>query len=769
MLNLALRILLRNGWLTASLCFGLLTAVAVTTSIPLYTRGALQRVLIRDLVDYRDREDIYPGGFTISRRFSSARYSAEVFKELPKYEEHVRRSLEVDLSLPIEISTSRLDIKSLYILDADREFDFDLVRSTNLIALSDLPSHISIVAGDLPSEIARDDVFEVLVTEEAMFENDYLLGKTYEIFDVRLNRVCSVLIAGVFQVDPSSKGYWYANLADLDNAVFMDPKLFRSILSTQSVWLADARWYFGLDLSQLHTSEIGSLKRNMEKQMSSLDDLGASVSTPLIGIIDDYLEKQANIILLLLFIIVPVLVILVYFLIMLAGIIMESETNDIALLKSRGASSGRVITLYLIVFSIPTILALVAGPFAGVGIARLIGTSSGFLRFGNTEGFSTSLSFGVWLYGLAAVTLCFSTVLAPIIKSSKTTIVIHKTRQARIGRSWLWKGLIPAIALALIALYGLYSFGIRQQILTATSAKGGDLPLDPIYLVAASLFIFGVGMLVLRLLPLVVLSIFAIVRRITSASLYAAITRIGRSFTRERYAFLFLLLTVASGIFFASTARSTNLATSHKFLYANGTDVRLLFATSGSSERFLDFLKERRRLIEAYPALDEVQSSGVRYSRSVYDYERIAGVESATIVSRIPEAVLVTPSGRRLNVSILAIDPVSFGKTSWYRNDLNPYNLRSYLETLIKYPDHIFLSTGSFEGYQSSTKPFSVQVPGYNPFEAAIALPPSAGFSSIHSFQYISLLVLKSDLSNSLNRGGKFMKNKLRNLFFSQL
>jgi putative ABC transport system permease protein len=750
MLALALQKLISKGWLTSCLCCGLIAAVALVTSIPIYTEGALQRVLRQDMIDYREKRNSYPGGFVITKNFTTARNSVDLFKDLPDYETEIERRLLDGIPLPLLVSTSRLDLKSIFVSDGRIEGKSIRPRTTRISSLPGIERHVVLVAGEFPSPHKTDETYEVMIHEEAMEKMDFLLGKTYEILDMQFEPVFSVRVSGVFRINPASQAFWHSNLQNLDNAFFISPSQFTTIVSSElSQWAVDAKWYYGFDVSMIDTAECESLKKKLVSQAEFFSTIEAFTKIPLLNIIDVYLVKRENLTTLLLFMIVPALIIAEYFVFMLVELIMESEANDIALLQSRGSRRGQIVALYYLMFSLPSLVALLIGPFAGRGAARIIGAADGFLKFGNTEGFASTINLRIWLYAVAAVIICFATILIPIIRSSGTTIVLHKAKVARPGRRWIWRGLVPAGVLISVAMYALYSYRMRQQILMITSVQGIELPMDPLYFIAVSFFIFGSGMLCLRALPVSVLLLFRFTGRMLPTVLYTSLLQVGRSFNRERYAFMFLVLTVAGGIFYSNAARTLNLSTEHRIRYENGADVRLIPRTSpirrnqstgivatptrtdgplgedqGGAQLSADFIKfiaAKNKLFDIYPSLRNIRSIRASGTRRISDYEMVDGVESATMIAKIPEAVLVAPTGRREDIAIIAVEPARFANASWYRNDLNEYTLLSYLEALARYPDHVFASPGILERYDNHLqKPFSIHVPGSSFFDVYV-------------------------------------------------
>lgn len=123
MFIVAARKLIRNKWLSLCLVVGLLAAVALVTSIPMYSEGALQRVLRKDLIDYRDRTGYYPGGFTVRTLMSSTEDSIGNLLGLPDYTAAIEKSLLESLPLPVIIKTFRVNLKSLFALTSLEEDD----------------------------------------------------------------------------------------------------------------------------------------------------------------------------------------------------------------------------------------------------------------------------------------------------------------------------------------------------------------------------------------------------------------------------------------------------------------------------------------------------------------------------------------------------------------------------------------------------------------------------------------------------------------------
>lgn len=75
---------------------------------------------------------------------------------------------------------------------------------------------------------------------------------------------------------------------------------------------------------------------------------------------------------------------------------------------------------------------------------------------------------------------------------------------------------------------------------------------------------------------------------------------------------------------------------------------------------------------------------------------------------------------------MVAVDPETFGRTAWYRPDLNEYSLLSYLTALGRSPDHVFVSGDITNRHKSDIgKPFDLQISGEGAVDVYVAGPVS--------------------------------------------
>ena len=134
---------------------------------------------------------------------------------------------------------------------------------------------------------------------------------------------------------------------------------------------------------------------------------------------------------------------------------------------------------------------------------------------------------------------------------------------------------------------------------------------------------------------------------------------------------LFLILSVAVGIFSANAARTLNQNIEDRIRYDTGADVVLT----------VEWLQEQAYGIDGKP----IDGEYINIEPDFTMYEQIEGVESAAKVY-VNSSVKVQAKANmssQSGVELMGIDPAEFSKTTWTRNDLfYPYHINAYLKLL---------------------------------------------------------------------------------------
>jgi putative ABC transport system permease protein len=692
------RKMVNNKRLIGCLLIGLILAAAMISSIPIYTDGVLQRMLTKDLENYQRTTGRYPGTYYYDEKLYNMSKS-QVADRINKLDEIFNKKFYPQLGLPYHEFNWRVTNDYLSSLP-EREEEGRKTRSVRVEAYSNLEEHIKILHGRMPSDKKVGDTYEVMVTEAAVHNMDILLDKVFLVRDVLREdrKYIKIKVVGVFTIKDPQDPYWMEGSWQMPESFIMNYELFNSEYMEEEITsITNVRWFYALDYHKIKVSNLGRLVSVLDYQIEVLR-AGFGDLMPAVSILERYVERSKLLKTTLWVIQIPVLFMITFYLFMVSQLIIEQEKNEIAVLKSRGASRGHIVKDYLIQSLILCGIALAAGPPAGLLLCRVIGASNGFLQFVNRTRLPIHLNLRAYIYVIIGLIFFILTMIIPAIRATGTTIVVHKQKNARKLSTNLWKKYFIDVLLMAVSLYGLYTYKNRQDILKLTGAKGSELPIDPLLFLISTLFIIALGMMFLRIFPYMVMVIFKLGRKVWGPVTYSSMINASRSGGRDGFIILFLVLTISVGIFNANAARTINTNEEEKVKYALGAD--LVLRTRWENDG------------QASPAMgppygnmgqgDSGMSRPVTYREPPFiPYTQLRGVESVTKVFVKRNALTTVGKKTAGNTYVMGIESHEFGKTAWFRNSLLPHHIYDYLNVLAADPTAFLVSTSFKEKYDA--------------------------------------------------------------------
>ena len=178
-------------------------------------------------------------------------------------------------------------------------------------------------------------------------------------------------------------------------------------------------------------------------------------------------QDRAFLLNLLLFVLsVPMIVVVLYYIATSVGLIIDRQRNEIALLKSRGASTIQIIAIYLTEGVIMGAFALIIGPIIGLGVAELIGDSYGFLLFAQRPPLPLWVDSETIQYAVGAVVISVLASLIPAVGAARHSIVSYKQQIARSSSAPMWQRFFVDFLLLAVSGYGYRLLSQNQSIIT---------------------------------------------------------------------------------------------------------------------------------------------------------------------------------------------------------------------------------------------------------------------------------------------------------------
>lgn len=679
---------INNLRLEASLLAGLIVAVSVVSSIPTYTNGALQFVLMKRWIESTD-----PGRMPNTLMFYHDPMVESTVDEYHAVTEFLDQAVSKRLGTPIH--SARLgEISTSAFYDED-DIRGDRVGYANIRFLTNLFDLVDITDGRLPgSKRLPDGAIEAIVDEAALDELGLLVGKTYVFpigreseYDTEVNTL-RVKVVGTFkaQIKPEEAPSWLY-LPPFEKSFFVTEELFLNDLALiDDISVGQYVWYTVLDHSGVRVDYLDrwiSDLRYIESRVGQLMPGTRAWKYPL-NIFEYFLEQAYYLKLFMFALSVPILGMVLYFVVLAAGLTVRRRRTEIAMLRSRGAGVMQIVLSYLLEWAMLGLIALLVGPYLGLFIAKAIGAASGFLSFVDRQALPAILAEDAYIYGAVGLLIAIAACLIPVLQAARHSIVTYKRELARSAHAPTWQRYFIDFLLLGLSYYGYRMLSRQAAALNSgqmASASEAQMLVDPQLFLIPTVFILAAGLFTLRVLPLLMRGLNLLTSRLGGVSLSMTVLQMARNPGQYNPLLLLLIITVASGIYSAATARTLDQNFEDRLRYRYGADVVLqeqwVMPSGGTG-------------YVGQSGTDEASEEPFVYEPPFYIHKELPGVAAAAKVLR--DSVSVRVGGKYLSGgTLIAIDPVEYAKVGWFREDLAPTHLYNYLNLLIQVPSGVLV------------------------------------------------------------------------------
>ena len=548
--------------------------------------------------------------------------------------------------------------------------DDELRPRAHFVYFSDIEEHVRLLNGaerqpaapTTDPEIAPS--FEVWMSAEGAAALEVAVGDTFDLHPFWRDDVApvTVTVAGLIEPEAPAEEYWFGGADRLvvdttrwpTYVLVIDEAAFANTIAPYLPNIDGTFETYGF----VDTGRIDSRNaEEVELRLNALSDALrrelplTSLDTELADTIASYRDKLFFTRLPLFALMLLIVGIALYYLVLVVTMLVERQAGEIALLKSRGAGIGQIMTVYLVEGLALTVFAVVLGPLLAAGAIRLLGPTPPFEELSDGQLLDVTLTPAAFGMAFLGAVLALAALLWPAYRAAIGGIISYKLRLARPPQQPLF--LRYYLDLALVGVGAFLFYQLRQRGSLVTERLFDDLSADPLLLVSPALFMLMIALVFLRLFPLILRGVAWLLRGLGGATVLLGLWRMVRSPLHYSRLILLLLLATSVGMFAAGFGATLDRSFEDRAAYEAGAGGRV----TGIREPARTSAAELEAMVEAIPGLDGAAAA-----------TRLSG-------SYVPER------GGSSSVSLLAVSE-SFEDAAFWRNDFAGQSLGSLLGKL---------------------------------------------------------------------------------------
>jgi len=671
-LQLVFRRSLANWKLLSCVVIGVVVAVALVSSMPLFSNTlsdlGLARALSERAIELVDLQ-VYAPGYTVNGEEYLENWNT------------VRNQVTRNIGSVVRQEERYIKTQTFSAGWADRPIPTGPTRPKgHFQVFTNIEKHVTLVDGrypePFPAGLEPEELLQPGLEVEAMIGSD-IAG----IFDVWVGdrlvllygwgqyptRI-TVRITGIIDAIDMEEEYWF-----LKDDMFILPDdmsggtegptvplfipeqtMFEGIGRLVPNLKATYNWYYFMDIGEITSLNSAAVKRGVQRLQSQIitDLPRSSALTALDSIITTYEHKLLFTQIPLFLLIFQIVGIILYYVVTVANMVIDQQAGEIALLRSRGASTLQLLGIYFTEGLFISAIGGVVGPFLGAAVFSLLGKTAPFLPL--TGGGFLDIRFSTMVFVLAGASafLCLIALLFPAIRAARMGVVSQRQHIARPPRTPFWQRYF--LDIIMLAIGGILFWELQERGTLTSQDFFGELGIDPLLLVTPILFMIAAAIVFLRLFPLLIALAARLSRYTSNTAVVLSLRYMARNPMHYGRLILLLMMAASVGMFAASFLGTLERSYDERAMYATGSDIRL--------GGLYDYRSGKGTIEERYSEVPGVEEVSVSY--------RGSGVMGSLFT--------------QVDFSFLAVDPSSFKEIAWFREDFATSSFTDIMAVLEK-------------------------------------------------------------------------------------
>jgi len=558
-----------------------------------------------------------------------------------------------------------------------------------LQSLTGYASHVTVLAGRLPQATGTGQPIEVALGSAAFKQSGLAVGDAftfYEDFDTceralpppdaspppfpckpqaTVSFSYPAVVVGVIDPVDVADHFWVQGVGGyfdptrpLDGAgpvlpMFTDESsLLNGFGSIHPGYRVTLAYNVFADPQKLSRTNYQRARSDIHALYDEFSPIGGVAFSPLTTTLDNFGTSENYQQVPLTILLLEIAAVALFYVVLMSAVVVERQAMEIALLRSRGATIGQVVSLYVLEGLVVGVPVMLVAPFLAAATTALLGLTPIFTNVAEHRLLPVTVlpeSFGLAGVGVG---LSLLALIAPAFIVSRRSAVSQRRAEGRPGVSLIQRYYLD---FALVLIAGLLLWELNQRGSVFKPSAAGGVSSDPLLLASPALIILAAAAMLLRLYPMVLrlaAKTFAAAAGVTVAIGLWQVVRSPGQYTRLT---LLLMMAVAVGTFAASYASTAERSYRDRADFETGVDWRATTRNEGTL--------------------------GTNGSDADALLSSIPGVAGATSVLRTMAGLAVTGIGSQ-NLQVLAVNPDVARNYLWFRSDFADHSLNQLMDVM---------------------------------------------------------------------------------------
>ncbi|HET60531.1 MAG TPA: ABC transporter permease [Chloroflexi bacterium] len=714
LLRIVLKRMTTQPWLVVAKTLGLFVGMVMMLAIPLYTDAVNFRVFSRTTLDAPDRPSFPP--FSILSNYIGVFNGPLNYEEIEEIDAYYWEGAYTDyIGLPVRLQVKNMRTNNFQVFPTgESEFDskFEIMYAA-LNYISDFEKHVTVIDGSFENwDGLVDRRLPVMIHQATANETGIKVGEQFTLVsnwrdedNQRQQAQIPVIVTATYRQINENDYFWYFGTTNTlkERFIISQENYAGALAKALPNEVHAVSWFHSFDSSNISFDQTGKIRDRIEgaglNAMQILPGTATAVS-PLKSL-TDFAEQSRTLSIYLFIICVPIIILILFFIGMVSKIEVDSRLNEIAILRSRGATRIQIVLIEAFqAFVLGVIAAGLAIPVSLL-VTQLIGRTRSFLDFSLTGESLRVIINNPMLYTAGIMVLiAMIAQIIPSLSASKHTVQSYKREQARLIRKTWWQRLYLDFLLLALVLVGMVMVQDLERIGFYDFVGDNSIAYSLVYLLPIFLSV-AVSMLFLRFMPMVLGLLSWIMGKTRNVNFLMAVRALHRMPNAYQMPLMLLIITVNIAVFTTTLASAVDQYLTDQFYYKIGSELR-----------FIDFGEDPYMGVEItgnvesgtnpfqsgiiLPGQDEPsQSASANMPEESWAFlpvEYYSQLPGALAASRLGTYSMRPGFTNATYGVFFGIDRLGFSQAAFWRKDFSDRPLSEMMNQLAAYPNGVLIS-----------------------------------------------------------------------------